>query len=523
MILFIKLFHTHPNTFKYNYNQTKLILMKKIAILSFMLLGAFNLSAQQKPNVIFILADDLGYGDVSSYGATKIHTPNLDKLSSQGVRFTNAHTTSATCTPSRFAIMTGEYPWRQSGTGILPGDAALIIPTDQPTLPKIFKQAGYKTAIVGKWHLGLGNEVAKNWNGEIKPGPNETGFDYSFIFPATADRVPTVFMENHHVVALDPTDPIEVNYTKKVGNDPTGLENPELLKMQSSPNHGHNNTIVNGIGRMGFMSGGNRARWTDEEMPMTFLYKANEYIENNKEAPFFLFYALTEPHVPRMPSTMFKDKSGLGYRGDAILQLDWAVGEIMKQLEYLGIEKNTILIFSSDNGPVLNDGYIDGAVTQLNGHTPWGPLRGGKYSVYEAGTRVPMMVSWPGTVAPSVSNALFSQIDLMASFSRMLNIPTVTKDSHDMLDVLLGKSTKDRDFLIEQGTTDNLAIIQGNWKYIVPAAGREKNELVNIELGNSLKPQLFDLSKDIGETTNLADKYPKKVKELHKKLEGIRK
>ncbi len=497
--------------------------MKNILSLTFLLLSAFIVTAQQKPNVIFILADDLGYGDVSSYGATKINTPNLDKLASKGIRFTNAHATSATCTPSRYAIMTGEYPWRQSGTGILPGDAALIVPTDQPTLPKIFKQAGYKTAIVGKWHLGLGDAVAKNWNGEVKPGPNETGFDYSFIFPATADRVPTVFMENHHVVALDVTDPIEVNYSKKVGNDPTGLENPELLKMQSSPNHGHNNTIVNGIGRIGYMSGGNRARWTDEEMPMTFLYKANEYIQNNRDQPFFLYYALTEPHVPRMPSTMFKDKSGLGYRGDAILQLDWAVGEIMNQLEYLGIEKNTIIIFSSDNGPVLDDGYVDGAVTQLNGHNPWGPLRGGKYSVFEAGTRVPMMVSWPGTIDPKVSDALISQIDLMASFSKMFGTNTKSRDSHDMLDVLLGKSTQDREFLIEQGITDNLAIIQDNWKYIAPAKGPKKNELVNIELGNSLQPQLYDLSKDIGETTNLADKFPKKVMELKKKLEAVRK
>ena len=497
--------------------------MKKFPSFLLLFFGALTLIAQQKPNVIFILADDLGYGDVSSYGATKISTPNLDKLASQGVRFTNAHTTSATCTPSRYAIMTGEYPWRQSGTGILPGDAALIVPTDQPTLPKIFKQAGYNTGIVGKWHLGLGDAVAKNWNGEVKPGPNETGFDYSFIFPATADRVPTVFMENHHVVALDATDPIEVDYLKKVGNDPTGFENPELLKMHSSPNHGHNNTIVNGIGRMGYMSGGNRARWTDEEMPMTFLYKATEYIEKNKNEPFFLFYTMTEPHVPRMPSTMFKDQSGLGYRGDAILQLDWAVGEIIKQLQYLGIAENTILIFSSDNGPVLDDGYVDGAVTELNGHTPWGPFRGGKYSVFEAGTRVPMMVSWPGTIEASVSNALFSQIDLMASFSKMLHIPTETKDSHDMLDVLLGKSTKDRDFLIEQGRTDNLAIIQGDWKYIAPAEGPKKNELVNIELGNSLEPQLYDLSKDLGETTNLAQKYPKKVKELQKKLEEVRK
>ena len=499
--------------------------MKKIISLAISLLAALSINAQQKPNVIFILTDDLGYGDLSCYGATKLNTPNLDKLAKQGIQFSNAHATSATCTPSRYAIMTGQYPWRKSGTEILPGDAALIIPTDKPTLPKVFKQAGYNTGIVGKWHLGIGDAVEKNWNGELKPGPNETGFDYSFIFPATADRVPTVFLENHKIVALDPADPIQVDYKNKVGNDPTGIENPELLKMKSSPGQGHNNTIVNGIGRIGYMSGGHQARWTDEEMPLTFLSKAKDFIEVNQKNPFFLFYTLTEPHVPRMPSTMFKDKSGLGYRGDAILQLDWSVGEIMKELKLLGLDKNTIIVFSSDNGPVLDDGYVDGAVTRLNGHTPWGPLRGGKYSVFEAGTRVPFIVSWPETIKPAVSPALVSQIDLLASFSKMLNIAPkdMPNDSENTIDVLLGKSNKGREYLVEQGFTDNLAIIQGDWKYIEPKEGPKRNELVNIELGYDKQPQLYDLSTDIGETNNLAKKYPKKVKELKAKLEEIKK
>lgn len=499
--------------------------MKKIISLAISLLAALSINAQQKPNVIFILTDDLGYGDLSCYGATKLNTPNLDKLAKQGIQFSNAHATSATCTPSRYAIMTGQYPWRKSGTEILPGDAALIIPTDKPTLPKVFKQAGYNTGIVGKWHLGIGDAVEKNWNGELKPGPNETGFDYSFIFPATADRVPTVFLENHRIVALDPADPIQVDYKNKVGNDPTGIENPELLKMKSSPGQGHNNTIVNGIGRIGYMSGGHQARWTDEEMPLTFLSKAKDFIEANQKNPFFLFYTLTEPHVPRMPSTMFKDKSGLGYRGDAILQLDWSVGEIMKELKLLGLDKNTIIVFSSDNGPVLDDGYVDGAVTRLNGHTPWGPLRGGKYSVFEAGTRVPFIVNWPETIKPAVSPALISQIDLLASFSKMLNIAPedFPMDSENTIDVLLGKSNKGREYLVEQGFTDNLAIIQGDWKYIEPKEGPKMNELVNIELGYDKQPQLYNLSTDIGETNNLAKKYPKKVKELKAKLEEIKK
>jgi arylsulfatase A len=496
--------------------------MKKLSLL-FLLSFPLFVFSQQHPNVIYIYADDLGYGDVSCYGATKIHTPNIDRLAGEGLRFTNAHTTSATCTPSRYALMTGQYPWRKQGTGILPGDAALIIPTDKTTLPKVFKNAGYATAIVGKWHLGLGEQVEKNWNGEIKPGPNEVGFDYSFIFPATADRVPTVFLEDHHVVALDSFDRIEVSYKNKVGNDATGKEHPELLKMQSSPGQGHNQTIVNGIGRIGYMSGGKTARWTDEEMPLTFLQKAKTFIEENKQHPFFLYYALTEPHVPRMPSTMFKGKSGLGYRGDAILQLDWAVGEIVKQVRTLGIEKNTIIIFTSDNGPVLDDGYQDGAVTQLNGHTPAGPLRGGKYSAFEGGTRVPFIISWPGKIKLKNSDALVCQMDLLASFSKLLHQKKSSDnatDSEDMLDVLLGKTNLGRKVLVQQGGA--LSIVKNNWKYIEPHNGESFDKLTGIETGSSPAPQLYDLSKDTGEKNNLAEKYPEKVKELSALLEKIK-
>ncbi|MCJ8165709.1 arylsulfatase [Pontibacter sp. E15-1] len=479
--------------------------------------------AQQRPNVVLIYADDLGYGDVSSYGATKITTPNLDRLASQGVRFTRGYATSATCTPSRYALMTGEYPWRKQGTGVLPGDAALIVPTDKATLPGVFKRAGYATGIVGKWHLGLGDAVEKDWNKDIQPGPNEVGFDYAFIFPATADRVPTVFMENHRVVGLDPSDPIRVDYRNKVGNDPTGSEHPELLKMKASPNHGHDNTIVNGIGRIGYMSGGTKARWTDEEVPLTFLQKAKDFIGEHRQKPFFLFYSLTEPHVPRMPSTVFKGKSGLGYRGDAILQLDWAVGEIMKELEHLGLANNTLLIFTSDNGPVLDDGYQDEAVTRQNGHQPSGSMRGGKYSAFEAGTRVPWIVSWPGKVKPAESAALLSQVDLLASFAGMLRQPldpTDAPDSQDMLKALLGTDKRGREALVLHAGT--LAIVKGNWKYIAPGSGRAYNELTDIELGNSPAPQLYDLRQDIGERQNVAARHPEKVKELSALLQQIK-
>ncbi|MBS1744713.1 MAG: arylsulfatase [Bacteroidetes bacterium] len=490
--------------------------MKSTIFFLFTFCLTINCFAQtQKPNVIIINADDLGYGDLSCYGATKIQTPNIDQLAAQGLQFTNAHSSAATCTPSRYSLITGKYAWRKKGTGILPGDAALIIPTNEITLPKVFQQAGYATAVVGKWHLGLGDAIQKNWNGEINPGPNEVGFDYSFIFPATADRVPTVFLENHHVIALDKNDTIKVDYAKKIGDEPTGKEHPELLKMQASPGQGHDGTIVNGIGRIGYMSGGKTARWTDEELAPTFLSKAKQFIEENKNHPFFLYYALNEPHVPRMPATMFKGKSILGYRGDAILELDWAVGELMKQLDYLGLSKNTIVIFTSDNGPVLDDGYQDSAVTKLNGHKPAGPFRGGKYSIFEGGTRMPFIISWQGKIQPAQSDALVCQVDMLLSFASLLNenISSVYNgDGENMMQAFFGKDKNGRDYLIEQAGT--LAIIKDNWKYIQPSNGTPYQKLTDTETGNNTQPQLYNLSDDLGEKNNLAEKYPEKVKAL---------
>jgi arylsulfatase A-like enzyme len=501
----------------------KLKITFAILLSHFVLNCTVNAQVVNKPNVIYIYADDLGYGDLSCYGATKLKTPNIDKLAALGIKFTNGHSTSATCTPSRYALMTGQYPWRRAGTGILPGDAALIIPTDKITLPKLLKQAGYSTAIVGKWHLGLGNNVQKDWNGTVSPGPNEVGFDYSFIFPATADRVPTIFLENHKVVALDPNDSIKVSYKKKIGNDPVGSEHPELLKLLSSPGQGHNQTIVNGIGRIGYMTGGKMARWVDEEVSATFLAKAEDFIQQNRRHPFFLYFALTEPHVPRMPATRFKGKSGLGLRGDAILQLDWTVGEILKQLKSLGIDKNTMIVFTSDNGPVLDDGYQDEAVEKLNGHTPAGPMRGGKYSALEGGTRVPFIVTWPAFIKPSASNALVSQIDLMASLSALLKVAIPqgqATDSENILNTFLGKNSTGRQVYIEQGGV--LAIIKNGWKLIMPNQGAPYDKLVGIETGNSPEPQLYNLNEDLGEKNNLATKYPEKVKELENLLSKVK-
>lgn len=469
---------------------------------------------QQRPNIVFLYADDLGYGDVSAYGATKIHTPNIDRLAKEGIRFTNGYATSATCTPSRYSLLTGQYAWRKEGTQIAPGDASLIIDTAKQTLPKMLQEAGYATAAIGKWHLGVGGKEGPNWNGLSKPGPNEIGFDYSFIVPATLDRVPTVFMENGRVVRLDPSDPIQVSYVKKVGDEPTGEEHPELLRMK--PSNGHSKTIINGISRIGYMTGGHAARWKDEDMADTLVARSISFIGQHRTQPFFLYFASGDPHVPRSPNVRFVGKSGLGPRGDAILQLDWSVGALLKALDSLGLRQNTLIIFSSDNGPVIDDGYQDKAVELLNGHTPWGPFRGGKYSVFEAGTRVPFLVSWPGKVpAGKTSEAQVSQVDMTASLASLTNQKLrigEAPDSYNVLPALLGKSKTGRSFVIEHAGT--LAIVKGNWKYIAPGKGPKKAIPENVELGNDPAPQLYNLKADKGERNNLADEYPAKVKEL---------
>ena len=308
---------------------------------------------KSRPNIIVIYLDDLGYGDLSCYGATAIKTPNIDMLAKGGVRFTNGYASSATCTPSRYALLTGVYPWRNKDAKILPGSAPLLIGTEQQTLPKMLKQTGYKTAVVGKWHLGLGTGIV-DWNKKVTPGPNEVGFDYAYIMAATQDRVPTVYINNGFVDGLSANDFIAVDYEKNFDGEPTGKSNPELLKMKW--HHGHNSSIVNGIPRIGFVKGGTSANWKDEDIADHFLEKAKSFILSHDENPFFLYYAMNQPHVPRTPHPRFEGKSGLGPRGDVILEADWCVGEIIKTLKNENILENTMIVFTSDNGPVLNDG-----------------------------------------------------------------------------------------------------------------------------------------------------------------------
>ena len=473
-----------------------------------------------KPNIIIIYADDLGYGDLSCYGAQLVKTPNIDKLAKGGIRFTDAHCTAATCTPSRFSMLTGSYAFRNNAA-ILPGDAPLLIRPGTPTLPSMLQKAGYATAIIGKWHLGLGNGVI-NWNGDIRPGPLELGFDYSFLVPATLDRVPCVFVENHNVVNLDPNDPIQVNYDHKIGKEPTGLEHPELLKVKADTQH--SNTIINGISRIGYTSGGRSAWWKDEEIPNVLINKTKTFLNNNRNRPFFLYLAYTDIHVPRDPNPMFKGLTSMGIRGDDIVQMDWTTGEIMKELEKLGLSKNTLIIFTSDNGPVLNDGYNDNSEKLAGSHKPAGPFKGGKYSAYEGGTRVPTIVYWPSNVRPAVSNALVSQVDFYASLAALTGqtlSPQEAPDSYNMLPVLLGKTATGRRSMLEEAFT--LALRNGTWKYIAaqtkgtPVWLKEKD----VKTGLAETAQLFQLNNDMGEKNNVIDKFPDQAKKMHQMLKDM--
>jgi arylsulfatase A-like enzyme len=497
----------------------------KISLLSLTglaVLPALGFSQQQeiRPNVVIILADDIGYGDLGWMGAKTIETPNVNRLGNEGIRFSNCHATSATSTPSRYGLLTGMYPWRREDTGIAPGDAAMIIKPEQYTLADMFKNAGYATAAVGKWHLGLGDKAGKqDWNGEVTPGLKDIGFDYSFIMAATADRVPCVFIEDGRAVNLDKNDPIEVSYTTPFAGEPTADTHPELLRML--PSDGHNMAIVDGVPRIGYMRGGKSALWHDEDIADRITDKAIQFMAATDKKPFFLYFGTNDIHVPRVPNQRFTGRSSMGARGDAILSFDYCVGRVMHALDSLGIADNTLIVLSSDNGPVLDDGYQDRAVELLGTHKPGGIYRGGKYSIFEAGTRVPCIVWWKkGIAEPAVSNALVSQLDFFASLSVLVKskIPAnAAPDSKNELNALLGKIRNARNYLIEQNVNNTLSVVSGNWKYIELSQGPAMNKGTNTELGNLPEVQLYNMKTNPEETQNVAAQYP----EIVRKLAGI--
>ena len=481
---------------------------------------------REKPNVIIIYADDLGYGDLQCYGAKNVETPNVNRLAAEGIRFTNAHAVAATSTPSRYSLLTGEYAWRRPGTDVAAGNAGMIIRPEQYTMADMFKHAGYATCAIGKWHLGLGDKTAmQDWNAPLPAALGDLGFDYHYIMAATADRVPCVFIENGKVADYDPTAPIEVSYIRNFPGEPTGKDHPELL-YNLKPSHGHDMSIVNGISRIGFMKGGGKALWKDENIADSITTHAIEFIRSHKDEPFFMYFATNDIHVPRFPHERFRGKSGMGLRGDAIVQFDWAVGQIMNTLDKLGLAENTLIILSSDNGPVVDDGYDDKAEELLNGHSPAGPWRGNKYSAFEGGTAIPVIVRWPGQIRKNAeSDVLMSQIDWMASLGALIDAKMPkgsVPDSENRLGNLLGTDMTDRPWVIELAANHVLSVRNKDWKYIEPSDGPAMITWgPKIETGNSSVPQLYEMNK-VTERENVASQYPDKVFELQNVLRRAR-
>lgn len=488
---------------------------------------AEKVNDREQPNVIVILADDLGYGDLECYGAKNVATPNVNRLAGEGIKFTNTHAVAATSTPSRYSLLTGEYAWRRPGTDVAPGNAGMIIRPEMYTMADMFRNSGYSTAAIGKWHLGLGDKTGtQDWNAPLPSSLSDIGFDYHYIMAATADRVPCVFIEDGKVANYDPENPIYVNYYRNFEGEPTGKDNPELLYNQRS-SHGHDMSIVNGIGRIGYMKGGGKALWKDENIADSITSHAIDFIRSNADRPFFMYFCTNDVHVPRFPHERFRGKNPMGVRGDAIAQFDWSVGEIMRTLDELGIADNTLVILTSDNGPVLDDGYDDQAEELLNGHSPTGSYRGNKYSAFEGGTMVPAIVRWRKGIKGGVeSDVLMSHIDWMASLGSLIGarLPEgAAPDSRDRLGNLLGTDTTDVPWVVELASNHTLGVRTKDWKYIEPNDGSPMITWgPKIETGNAPLPQLYDMKASKGERDNVALQNPAVVFEMQNILRRVR-
>lgn len=492
-----------------------------LCLVYLIVLGAFNHpdpKYDDKPNVIVIQVDDLGYGDVGAYGATKVRTPNLDRLADEGCKFMDAHSASAVCSPSRYALLTGQYPARKDFWYPVFLKDTLVIDTTQMTIGKLMKGAGYKTAIVGKWHLGFGNEYPVNWNNELKPGPLELGFDYYFGVPVLNSHPPFVYVENHKVLGLNDNDPFE--YGKRA----ITREFDEKFDL-------------NAIG------GAEEAHrlYKDREVGTTLKNKAIAWVGENKNSPFFLYFSPTQIHHPFTSAPQFIGTSETGPYGDFIHELDWMVGELLDFLDESGLADNTLIIFTSDNGGMLNRG---GQTAWEAGHKLNGDLLGFKFGAWEGGHRVPFIVRWPGkTPAGTESHQLISNIDILATLAALLGKelkPEEGPDSYNILPALtLSAEDQIRDQLvISPSRKSHLAIRKGKWMYISDQgeggfSGQEvgshsfggaaahlftrqvNSDVVNGKIKRDAAPaQLYDLDADPTQKINLYNEQPDIADEL---------
>lgn len=482
------------------------------------------ISTARKPNIIYILTDDLGYGDISAYNPlSKIQTTYIDKLSSEGIRFTDAHSSASVCTPSRYGILTGRYCWRsQLPLGNLRGYGRALIEPKRKTVATLLKENGYVTGVVGKWHLGLNwaikdghnkafneqdthvneyghvqdmNPIHIDFTKKPEDGPLNHGFDYSYILPASLDMPPYCFLENDSLTSI-PSD-----YTS--GND-------------------LNTGYTDAFWRPGIMAPGFQF---DQVLP-TINNKALEFIKNNAETkqPFFLYFSLTAPHTPWMPSTEFINKASAGSYGDYVKMVDQVVGDVLKVIDKVDIKDNTLVIFTSDNGP-----YWTPALVEKYNHKAVGELRGMKGDIWEGGHRVPFIASWPGTIPSStISSSLTTLTHLFATIADILNVAVnldEAEDSYSILPILLGKSdiVKEQEAIVHQSSKGFFSIRQGDWKLITKrgSGGFSVPQFYNPKEGEP-KGQLYNLKDDIGESNNLYDVNYNKLPDLNALLTKIK-
>ena len=497
-----------------------------------------------RPNIIFILADDLGYGDTGCYGATKVKTPNIDRLAREGMRFTDAHSPASVCTPSRYNLMTGRYCWRTwAGHGTIWANDPLLIDDGRLTVASLLESAGYFTGCVGKWHLGFGRPGTPGWddmlgpdfNAELRPGPLDVGFNYFYGMPAVGQH-PNIFIEGRRVVGLDPRDPI------RFINDPRPeYRVPYLQRPRTSPTNLQ-------------MASGKSAEYVFEDAALRLTEKAVAFIEQHRDEPFFLYLAHRNIHAPLRPNARFAGTSEIGVYGDFIHELDWSVGEVLGTLDRLKLAENTLVFFSSDNGGVKAYKRIDHA--EIAGHRINGPLRGQKTEVYEGGHREPFLARWPGRVkAGSESRQLIALTDVLATYADLLGLPVphdAAEDSFSFAPALRGESDAigARQSLVNDSMMGLYSIREGPWKLIVGQGGggsysqdkpkpraakpteppQDEEELGDAAAvfparsANAAEPpgQLYNLDDDLGETKNLYNEKPELVARLTALLEKIR-
>ncbi|MCK3683343.1 arylsulfatase [Maribellus sp. YY47] len=463
---------------------------------------------KKNPNIIFILADDLGYGDVSCFNPnSKIHTPNIDDLATDGVMFTDAHTSSAVCTPTRYSVLTGRYNWRSTlKSGVLSGYSKALIDRERLTLPAFLKENGYHTACFGKWHLGWDWKIIENdslskddlnalpnvdYASPVENGPKTRGFDESYVFCGSLDMAPYVWVEND-VPTMVPT-----KYTVNTGKQTWWRNGP------TSDDFQHENVLPK------------------------VAEKTVEYIRKHAkdQHPFFVYMPLPAPHTPILPTEKFKGKSGLDNAyGDFVMMVDDVVGQVMKALDKAGVAENTLLIFTSDNGC---SPQADFEQLATKGHHPSYVFRGAKADIYEGGHRVPFVVRWPANVASGVSKQLVCTTDLFATFAEVIGVAypdNAAEDSYSFSAALgLESQAPERTSMVHHSINGSFAFRKGKYKAIFcPGSGGWSTPRPGSQEVKNLPPvQLYDLETDISEQKNLESEFPEIIEEYRSELTAI--